>query len=288
MSNFAPKSILCPVDLSPASPTVLRWASLFAGVYGARVELLHADWFEYPPYFLPSQTQELSEVARRNRKVLQESLAKLIKENFGKDIAYQITTLDGHPVQTILNHAAKTKPDLIVMGSHGRSGIVRMRLGSVAEDVVQQADLPTLVVRAPENKPVPAKLSRVLCPVNFNEQSKQNLALSAEVASAFGAQLLVMHAEEEGHSPAMSQKLLCDWVPPEARGHCELLEVVRQGNAPEQILMAAHEHSVDIITLSAMHRRFLDFTVIGTTTEKVIRHADTAVLVHPAGIEAAK
>lgn len=86
----------------------------------------------------------------------------------------------------------------------------------------------------------------------------------------------------------MSQKQLCDWVPRDARGHCELLEVVRQGNVAEQILMAAHEHSVDIITLSAMHRRFLDFTVIGTTTERVMRHADTAVLVHPAGIEAAK
>jgi nucleotide-binding universal stress UspA family protein len=288
MSNFAPKSILCLVDLSLASQTVLRWASLFAGVYRARVEVLHAEWFEYPPYFLPSQTQELSEVARRNRELLHESLAKLIVDNFGKDIPYQITILEGHPVQTVLNHAAKTKPDLIVMGSHGRRGLARMRLGSVAEDVVQQAGLPTLVVRAPESKPVPAKLSRVLCPVNFSEQSKQNLALSAEVASAFGAQLLVMHAEEEGRSPAMSQKQLCDWVPRDARGHCELLEVVRQGNAAEQILMAAHEHSVDIITLSAMHRRFLDFTVIGTTTERVMRHADTAVLVHPAGIEAAK
>lgn len=288
MSNFAPKSILCLVDLSLASQTVLRWASLFAGVYRARVEVLHAEWFEYPSYFLPSQTQELSEVARRNRELLHESLAKLIVDNFGKDIPYQVTILEGHPVQTILNHAAKTKPDLIVMGSHGRRGLARMRLGSVAEDVVQQAGLPALVVRAPESKPVPAKLSRVLCPVNFSEQSNQNLALSAEVASAFGAQLLVMHAEEQERSQAMSQKQLCDWVPPDTRGHCELLEVVRQGNAAEQILMAAHEHSVDIITLSAMHRRFLDFTVIGTTTERVMRHADTTVLVHPAGIEAAK
>lgn len=288
MSNFAPKSILCPVDFSPASQTVLRWASLFAGIYRARVEVLHAEWFEYPAYFLPSQMQELSEVARRNREVLHESLAKLMKDNLGKNVPHQITVLEGHPIQTILNHAAKTKPDLIVMGSHGRRGLARMRLGSVAEDVLQQAGLPTLVVRAPESRPAPAKLSRVLCPVNFSEQSKHSLALSAEVASAFGAQLLVMHAEEQERSPAMSRQQLCDWVPPETRGHCELLEVVRQGNAAEQILMAAHEHTVDLIILSAKYRRFLDLTVIGTTTERVMRHADTAVLVHPAGIEAAK
>ena len=201
MANYAPKNILCPVDLGPASQTVLRWASLFGEVYGARVEVLHADWFEYPPYFLPSQMQELSEVASRNREVLHESLAKLVKGNFGKNVPCQVTILEGHPVQTILNHAMKTKPDLIVMGSHGRSGLARMRLGSVAEDVVQQSGLPMLVVRAPESKPAPSKLSRVLCPVNFNEQSKHSIALSADVASAFGAQLLVMYAEEAGAEP---------------------------------------------------------------------------------------
>ncbi len=288
MSNFSPKSILCPVDLSPASQTVLRWAGLFAEAYHARVEVLHAEWFEYPAYFLPSQMQEISEAAIRNREVLRESLAKLIEDNLGKNVHQSITILEGHPIQTILFSAEKTKPDLIVMGSHGRRGLDRMRLGSVSEDVVRQAGLPTLVVRAPETKPAPAKLSRVLCPVNFSEQSKQSLALSADVASTFGSQLLVMYAEEQERSLATSQKQLCDWVPPETRKHCELLEVVHHGNAAEQILVAAREHKVDLITLSARYRRFLDLTVIGTTTERVMRHADTAVLVHPAGIEAAK
>ena len=288
MSLFAPKSILCPVDMSPASPAVLRWAALFAGASGARVEILHADWFDYPPYFLPSQTEELSDLARRNRALLKKSLAQLVKENFPADIPCQITILEGHPAETILNHAAGGTPDMIVMGSHGRSGIARMRLGSVAENVVQQTAVPTLVVRAPESRPAPSKISRILCPVNFTESSRRSLTLAAEVASTFGAQLLVMHAAEENRNPQTSQQQLCDWVPSEARGRCEIVEVVRQGDAGEQIVLTAREHSVDLITLSAKHRRFLDFSVLGTTTERVMRHADSAILVQPAGIGAAE
>lgn len=47
--------ILCPVDLSPASSQVLGWARLFAETYRAKVEVLYADWVEWPPYFMPSR-----------------------------------------------------------------------------------------------------------------------------------------------------------------------------------------------------------------------------------------
>ena len=56
---FAPKMILCPVDLSAASRTVLSWARLFAEAYQAKLKLLHAEWPDYPPYFFLSQEAEL-------------------------------------------------------------------------------------------------------------------------------------------------------------------------------------------------------------------------------------
>jgi len=288
MSIFAPKSILCAVDMSPASPAVLLWASLFAEAYGARVEFLHANWFEYPPYFLPSQTEELAESVKRNRALLAESLAKLVKENIRGGVPCQVSILEGHPAVTILHRAAETQPDLLVLGSHGLSGLARMRLGSVAESTIQRTSVPTLIVRPAEGSPVPSKISRILCPVNYTDLSRRSLLLAANIASSFAAQLLVMNTEEEDRDPQASRKRLYDWVPPEAKGRCELLEVVRQGNAAEQILLAAREHSVDLITLAAAHRRFLDFTVMGTTTERVVRHAHSPVLVLPAGMEAAK
>jgi nucleotide-binding universal stress UspA family protein len=208
----------------------------------------------------------------------------LVRENIPKKIPYQIMILEGHPVETILKHAAHRKPDLTVMGSHGRTGLARMRLGSVAEDILQRTVSPTMVVRAPEGRPTPSKISRILCPVNFTDMSDQNLSASAEIAGAFGAQLVVMHAEEDGRSPSASQKQLCEGLPSDLKGRCNLVEVTRSGNAAEQILLAAREHNVDLITITARHRRLLDFSVIGTTTEKVMRHADGAVLVFPVAV----
>lgn len=286
MTRFAPHTILAPVDMSLASPIVLRWAGLFAETCQSRMEILHAEWLDYPPYFLPAQTEELIALVERNRAALRKSLDQQVRENIRPGIPYEVTVLEGHPVETILKHAAQRKPDLIVMGSHGRSGFPLMRLGSVAENVVQQTATPTLVVRAPNGKPVPSKLSRILCPVNFTQSTRQGLSLAADLAATFGARLFVLHAAENALIQPAVQKQLCDWIPPELRTRCELIELARPGDPAEQTLLAIREHNIDMTILTAQHRRLLDFTTIGTTTERVMRHADSATLILPATTEA--
>ncbi len=281
MSQFPPKSILCPLDLSSASPTVLGWAGLLAGAYNAKLQILHAEWAEYPRYFLASQAGELAAAAERSRRAIGDDLEKLVHESIAAQTPYEITVLEGHPIERILGYAEQQRPDLIVMGSHGRSGLARLRLGSVAENVVQQTSLPTLVVRAPGGKPAPQKISSILLPVAFDEHTGQSILIPAALAATTAARLIVMHAEEGDLSRNVSLKQLCDLVPANVRGQCNVIEVIRQGNAAEQILLVAREHDVDVIAITAKHRRFLDLTVIGNTTEKVMRHADSAVLVLP-------
>jgi nucleotide-binding universal stress UspA family protein len=280
MPRFAPKSVLCPVDLSSASPDVLRWASLFAETYHAKLEVLHADWLDYPPYFLPSQVAEWGAEAKHHRGALNEDLVTLARDSLGTNVPHDITIVQAHPVEAILKHAEERHSDLIVMGSHGRSGVARMRLGSVAENVMREAATPTLVVRALPHRPAPPAVSRVLCPVNFTDYGFRCLELSAEVATAFGAELIVMHSVEQSYADLeQTQEKLCEWVPEIVRRHCYLTEAVRHGNAGEQILLTAREKAVDLIVLGAPHRPFLEFTTLGTTTERVVRHADSAVLV---------
>lgn len=282
MSEFAPRSILCPVDLSSASPIVLGWARLFEETYHAKLEVLHADWLEYPPYFLPSQTEELAAEERKHRAALNKILAKLAQDSLDPNAHRDITIQEGHPVEAILKYAEERHPDLIVMGSHGRSGVARMRLGSVAENVMRQAAVPTLVARTFADKSAPPSISRVLCPVNFTEHGFRSLELSAELAVAFGAELIVMHSVEQKYADLEeAQARLCEWVPKAVRQHCYVTEAVRHGSPAEQILMAARDRTVDLIVLSAQHRPFVEFTTLGTTTERVMRHADSAVLVLP-------
>ncbi len=279
--RFAPKVILCPLDLSAASRTVLSWARMFAETYHAGLEIVHAEWPEYPPYFLPSQEDELEARAEQYRAALGQELEKLAREELGPNLSAKIAVLEGATVEVILGRVASEKPDLIVMGSHGRSGVSRLRLGSVAENVVRSATTPTLVAKT-RTDGKPAQISRVLCPVNFTEKAQRSLELSAEIAGAFGAQLVVLHAVEEGSLDlGAKHQELCQWVPAEVREHCDLVEVVHHGNAAEQILLTARERGADLIVLEAGRRPFLDFTILGTTTERVMRHADSAVLVIP-------
>ncbi len=282
MTEFSPQRILFPIDLSGASAHVLRWARLFAERFEAKVELLHAEWFEWPRYFTLPQLEALKAQGREQQTTARGELAELAAKELGPEVEYEVFVAEGHPVPAILSHAAQHRPDLLVMGSHGRSGLERLRLGSVAENVVRSAPCPTLVVKSLEAQAAPPKLGRVLCPVSFTDLSRQCLEVSASLASAFGAELYVAHAlEDPGAEAERAQQQLCDWVPAEARGRCHLSEVVRYGNAAEQIVLLARAQAVDLTVIGARHRPFLEFSLLGATTELVVRHSPSAVLVLP-------
>lgn len=282
MTLLKPNNILCPVDLSPASDATLRWAGLFARTFNTRVEVLYADWWEPPRYFTEAQIQTLSKQEQEGEKALETELTTLAKATLEDVAPYNVSVVEGHPTQQILERAKKLMTGLVVMGSHGRTGMARLRLGSVAEDVVRASVCPVLIVKSVKDPGRSPAIENILCPVNFSTLSKQCLELSSELASAFGARLWVVHATD-GKEIDMDkvQQQICEWVPQAVRDRCEMSEVVRKGNAAEQIVLMAREHSADLIIMGAQHRPFLEFTTLGTTTERVMRHSLASVLVVP-------
>jgi len=283
MTFLQPKNVLCPVDLSPVSNSILRWAGLFARTFSAPVEVLYADWWEPPRYFTEGQIQQLARQEQEGEKALRAELEGLAKAALTDVAPYNIAVVEGHPTQRILERAQELMTGLIVMGSHGRTGISRLRLGSVAEDVIRRAMCPVLIVKSVKDPGRLPAIENILCPVNFTGLSQQCLDLSSELARAFSAKLWIVHAT--GHDEVNQEELhqrICDWVPQEVRGRCEITEVLRQGDAAEQIVLMAREHSADLIIMGGQHRPFLEFSTLGTTTEKVMRHCLASVLVVPA------
>ena len=283
VSKFAPSKLLCPLDLGAESRTVLGWVRLFGEAFAASVELLHAAWPEYPPYFLPSQETDLQAKAAEHRAALAETLRKLAQDALSPAVPFRTEIEEGYPEDVILGRAAATQPDLIVMGSHGRRGFSRLRLGSVAESIVRSASVPTLIVKArPEAGE--AKIARILCPVNLPGVARRALNVAAGLAGAFHAKLFVLNVVEgERLELSFRQQELCDWIPAEVRNQCTLSEAVRHGNPAEQILLAAREDAADMIVMDTRHRPFLDLSILDTVTERVMRHAESAVLAVPDG-----
>jgi nucleotide-binding universal stress UspA family protein len=273
MQAFSPKRILCPVDLSRATEQVLGWARLFAEAFGAQVLVLHAVPPDAPAYFLPSDVRQLRREAQREDRDLAARLRAQASRLLGK-VFFEVALRESYAVQVILEEAKNA--DLIVMGSHGHSRVARLLLGSVAENVVREAACPTLIVRGD----APQAVGRVLCPVNFTEAARQCMELTTAVAETFHAQLDVLQAVESGAEKNAHQRL-CQWLPDGTRRRCQVSEVTLEGDAAEQIVRFARERQVDLIVLGAEHKSFLEFTVFGRTTERVMRYSPAPVLLVP-------
>jgi nucleotide-binding universal stress UspA family protein len=282
MLKFAPKQILCPVDLSPASNAVLSWARLVAEAFGSRIEVLHADWSEPPRYFTEGHLSALDAEAVLRRKTLERDLQDLAHNDLGSGISFTVSIVEGHAVDVVLEQLKKNPPDLVVMGSHGHSSVARLLMGSVAENVVREAQCPTLVVRGPEIPAGQRQLHRVLCPVNLTDTARECAELASRVAAALGAELRVMQAVE-GKAPHSdtTREHLCQWVPEDVRSRCRVSEIVLKGDPAEQIILSARREKVDLIVLGAEHRSFLEFSTLGRTTERVLRHGPSSILLVP-------
>ena len=140
-----PGKILVPLDGSALAEAALSQATLLASEFGAQVELLRAVEAHTFPGVDPTDAQV---------KVVQEGetylagVAERLRASGVKDVASSVWY--GPPAFAIVEAARLTHVDLIVMGTHGRSGIGRMILGSVAESVLRGTTTPILLIRSPE------------------------------------------------------------------------------------------------------------------------------------------
>jgi nucleotide-binding universal stress UspA family protein len=144
-----PHRILMGTDFSDYSKEALDYAVLLAKQFGADLYLLHA--FEVPAYYIPGLgglggpdiIEWLRSVKEREQKRL-ETLAGEVRQ---KGIEVHPILKEGSPDGEILKAVKEVAADLIILGTHGRSGLDRFMMGSVAERVLRQAPCPILLVR---------------------------------------------------------------------------------------------------------------------------------------------
>ena len=272
-----PRLILCPVDLSALSGQALRLAETVTRGTGARITALYAEWMPMPLYFTPSQIEGLQRQLRASLAEAERSVAEFVAQTLGAGAAgVEVKVVEAAPVEGILAAASGLGSDWIVMGTHGRGGINRWMMGSVAERVLRASRIPVVTVRGGTAPPAPVAIHRILCPVNDSAIARLSLELAARLASRLGAELTVMHVKEEEGRKAITD--LCAWIPESERSTCEIRELTREGEAAREILTVAGQMGCDLLVMGARHRRFFDSTVIGTTTVRVVRHAPCPVL----------
>jgi len=282
MDTFAPKHILCPVDFSEQSAAALRVAGVIAQSVGAEVVVLHVQRLEAPVYFTAAQTKALQGQLRRSVRAATKHVSEFADKFLPERVAHRMTVVEDDPVSAILKAQQEISASLIAMGTHGRGGLERVRLGSIAESVLHHAQIPILTVGPHTMLPgkVNVPFRRVLCPVNYSLSSQAALEHADALAAGMGAELIVAHIDEDprGTNAQDSLKRLCDWIPASVRAHCTVKEVVKQGSAAEQIVSEAEKYRADLLVIGAQPRGLLGRVLLGSTTELVIRSAPCPVL----------
>lgn len=145
--------ILVPTDFSKHSRNALIYAAAFAEKFGGQLHLLHVvqdlaifipDMVTVAPPIAPSLEQMTAAV--------RSAFDRIVQEHHLEKLTVQREVRQGNPFYEIVRYAKEANVDLIVMGTHGHSGLAHMLLGSVTEKVVRKAPCPVLTVRHPEHE----------------------------------------------------------------------------------------------------------------------------------------
>lgn len=293
------RQILCPTDMSDSSARALTYAAAVARWYEATLTVLSVvptfDPIPVRPGMLDGSVQVVYPASREE--VLEE-LRTAVRNAGAESLNPTLAAEAGDPVNTIVDRALAIPADLIVMGTHGRSGFERLILGSVTEKVLRNAPCPVLTVppHMPATAPAEVLFKKILCPIDFSPESLQAVGFALDLARQADGTVKLLHAIEwladqeprayaHFNVPEYRQHLIHDArerlhavVADEPQTYCTIEEVVTVGRAHREVLRVAEEWQPDLIVMGAQGRGGVGLALFGSTTQQVVRAAACPVL----------
>jgi nucleotide-binding universal stress UspA family protein len=283
------KNVLYLTDFSEPSEAALPFAISVAREYEAKLHPFHV----FIPAVYSYTTPELTEASL----AAQEEAAQVNMQRVEAQLSglpHESIIERGTGIWPPLERAIKDRAiDLIVLGTHGRTGAQKLLLGSVAEEVFRRSHVPVLTIGPAEHGGAhkAAKFRCVLFATDFTEKSLAAAPYAVSMAQENDARLVLLHvmrepetvptdrAAEDAMSSVMNQ--LHEIVPATAELWCRPEAVVQFGHPAEQILKVAKERDADLIVLGIRDARgFIGAAthLERTTAHKVVVHATCPVL----------
>jgi nucleotide-binding universal stress UspA family protein len=302
ITGMKTENILVPIDFSEMSIQAIDTAKRLAQRFGATVHLAHVHHFYYPvgfeartapmPFSLPSYDEQLEKRALFQLRAL--------AKTHGLSPANCHVLTGGPAFDEICALAKEIPADLIVMSSHGRTGLKHFVLGSTAERIVQHSHCPVFVAR-PDNSRNGSRAvtNTILVPIDFSECSLDGVNYAIAFAEKFGAKLILLHAFHIGYAYTADGYAMYDLSQIAAIAFKEAGRQMREfvgsikfgrvahetrivtGTPVDEICAFARGHNVDLIITPTHGLTGFKHVLIGSTAEQIVRRAPRPVLVVP-------
>ncbi|MGB2834759.1 MAG: universal stress protein [Candidatus Sulfotelmatobacter sp.] len=280
--------ILFATDFSPASIVALPYATAIARHFGAKI---------YLAYVIPPDAYDLIPVDERDpvleniRAHAEGQMAAVRARPLLKGLSHEVLVDHGFVWPMLSAMAEKHEINLIVIGTHGRRGVEKMLLGSIAEEILRCAQCPVLMV-GPESSVAPeteARLRRILYATDFSPESEPAMHYACALSKEYNAELFFLHvAEDVWQEPLSTRMQAADFFRLRlAEKRWALEEVVAPefhvefGVPAEFILETAIKLQIELIVLGVRGTRFprVAAHLPGPTAYDVVSHARCPVLV---------
>lgn len=285
------QTMLFGADFSEGSREAFRAACSLAVPGQTRLHVLHV----IEPHLVPEEPVPYGQAAQfydanagggRDATLLRR-MREMYAPDVPIDVEYHIG--EGEAAAEILRLAGRLQPDLIVVGTHGRTGLSWLLAGSVATSVLRGAQCPVLALHRPERPHKAEDIRVILHPTDFSEGCEASLRVARALARDLGARLVLFHVVPYGfYANEMT-------VPVDPGVYREALDEERQlidgpdlkypvevrlarGDAAEEILRSAAELDCGLIVMGTHGRTGLSRLLMGSVTEYVVPRADCPVL----------
>lgn len=296
------RALLVLTDFSAASDRALAQAEYLARVLGGHIHLLHR--VVYPPPMPPTQLLDRLDDAARFDTVLIETIERPEREAREElDRRASALRTRGLPVtvhlersgdvyERVVRAISEVAPDLVAMGTHGRAGVQKWLMGSLAEKVLRHATVDVLTLH--EDSPVAGGdggLGEVLVPTDFSDCSRRALDAAFRLTGAAGGTVSLVHVLEplplpwdEGQATLLfgpdggELRSRFETALREELGGRQGAVALAEGNLTREIDRIARERRASLIVLGTHGRSGLAHAIIGSVAEKVTRFSRLPVL----------
>ena len=278
------------IDFSTYTDNILSYSLALCKKYHAKLILVHVPVDVNKLLEYSESALDVQALHRSNIRDAQQHLEELTKE---LAIESEIIVRQGTPAEEINRLALEREADMVVTATHGRSGFQRLLIGSVTEKLLKTLHCPMLILHTQENDlKAPTgfefKLNKILVGCDFSPDAKLAFDYALSLAQEFQAELHLSHVlkpyfykpglQESKALHGRLEKQLEIMVPEDCRDGCIVHINLLDGEPYVELMNYAKERDIDMIVLGIRGHTLLEKLLVGSTTDRLIRHAPFPVL----------